>query len=103
MSDTTPSQTSLAPETATAAPIDWWEVWQITRALLVVWAVAIWGLLILLPGMYQITDLASAALHMPYMLIGLVLVGAVSAAYKLHATKPLFWFLSVLCLLAGWV
>ena len=103
MSDTTPSQTSLAPETAISTTVDWLVVWQITRALLVVWAVAVWGLLILLPGMYQITDLASAALHMPYMLIGLVLVGAVSAAYKLHATKPLFWFLSVLCLLAGWV
>ena len=103
MSDTTPPHTSLAPDTATAVPIDWLEVWQITRALLMVWTIAIWGLLILLPRIYQITDLTSAALHMPYMLIGLVLVGAVSAAYKLHATKPLFWFLSVLCLLAGWV
>jgi hypothetical protein len=103
MSDTTPSDTSLAPDTATTTSINWLEVWQITRALLVVWAVAIWGLLILLPGAYQITDLDSATLHLPYMLIGLVLVGAVFAAYKLQATKPLFWFLSVLCLLAGWV
>ena len=102
MSDTTPPHTSLASNPATPQ-VDWFVVWHITRALLVVWAVAIWGLLILLPGIYQITDLDSAALHMPYMLIGLVLVGAVSAAYKLHATKALFWFLSVLCLLAGWI
>ena len=103
MPNTTPPLPSLAANSASPEPVDWLEVWHITRALLVVWAVAIWGLLILLPGAYQITDLDSAALHIPYMLIGLVLVGAVFAAYQLHSTKALFWFLSVLCLLAGWI
>lgn len=82
---------------------EWGQVWKVTRALLVVWAVAVWGVLILLPGMGQIDDVASATLHLPYMLIGLVLVGAVVAAHNLCADRHLLWFLAVLLMLAGWM
>lgn len=82
---------------------EWTRVWQITRSLLVVWAVAVWALLILLPGVEQIGDLDSATLHLPYMLIGLVLVGAVVAAHSLRADRHLLWFLGVLLMLAGWM
>lgn len=82
---------------------EWGQVWKVTRALLVVWAMAVWALLILLPGMEQISDMESATLHLPYMLIGLVLVGAVVAAHSLRADRHLLWFLGVLLMLAGWM
>ncbi|OQX00615.1 MAG: hypothetical protein BWK73_48035 [Thiothrix lacustris] len=74
-----------------------------TRAVLVVWAVAVWALLILLPGMAQIKDMETATLHLPYVLMGLVFVGAVVAAHSLRADRHLLWFLGVLLLLAGWI
>ncbi|HRJ54469.1 MAG TPA: hypothetical protein PLE99_17035 [Candidatus Thiothrix moscowensis] len=83
--------------------IDWTQVWKVTRAVLVVWAVAVWALLILMPGVEQISDVDSATLHLPYMLIGLVLVGAVTAAHSLKADGHLLWFLGVLLMLAGWM
>jgi hypothetical protein len=82
---------------------EWTEVWKVTRGLLVVWAIAVWALLILLPGMEQISNMASATLHLPYMLIGLALVGGVTAAHSLKADGHLLWFLGVLLLLAGWI
>ena len=82
---------------------EWTEVWKVTRGLLVVWAIAVWALLILLPGVEQISNLASAVLHLPYMLIGLALVGAVAAAHSLRADGHLLWFLGVLLMLAGWM
>jgi hypothetical protein len=82
---------------------EWGQVWHVTRALLVVWAVAVWALLILLPGMEQINDMETATLHLPYVLMGLVFVGAVVAAHSLHADRHLLWFLGVLLMLAGWI
>ncbi len=82
---------------------EWAEVWKITRALLVVWAVAVWALLILLPAVEQMRNVASASLHLPYVLIGLVLVGATFAAHNLKADGHLLWFLGVLLMLAGWI
>ncbi|EIJ35023.1 hypothetical protein [Thiothrix nivea] len=82
---------------------EWGQVWKITRALLVVWAMAVWALLILLPGIDQISNVETATLHLPYMLIGLALVGAVVAAHSLRADRHLLWFLSVLLMLAGWM
>jgi hypothetical protein len=82
---------------------EWAQVWKVTRALLAVWAVAVWALLILLPGVEEVSDLASATLHLPYVLIGLVLVGGVLAAQNLRADGHLLWFLGVLLMLAGWM
>ncbi|MBU0653597.1 MAG: hypothetical protein KJ914_00525 [Gammaproteobacteria bacterium] len=83
--------------------IDWSHVWKVTRAVLVIWAVGVWALLILMPGVEQISDVDSATLHLPYMLIGLALVGAVAAAHSLKADGHLLWFLGVLLMLAGWM
>jgi hypothetical protein len=82
---------------------EWAQVWKVTRALLAVWAVAVWALLILLPGVEGVSDLASATLHLPYVMIGLVLVGGVLAAQNLRADGHLLWFLGVLLMLAGWM
>lgn len=88
---------------ALSAQPEWRQVWKVTRTLLVVWAVAVWVLLILFPGIKQISDIASATLHLPYMLMGLALVGAVVAAHSLKADGHLLWFLGVLLMLAGWM
>ena len=77
--------------------------WPVIRAILVVWAVAVWLLLVLMPGIEQITDAATAMLHLPNMLIGLALVGAMFAAYNLRSDGHMLWFLGVLLLLAGWM
>ena len=82
---------------------DWHEVWQTTRLLLVVWAVAVWVLLILLPAMAQMHDAESLMRHLPYVFMGLGLVGAVLAAHSLHTDGHLLWFVGVLLLLAGWI
>lgn len=103
---------TLAPAVIPAKPLntelipdkpEWRLIWRVSRALLTIWAVAVWVLLILLPGLEQMLDMSSAALHAPYILIGLVLVGAVMAAYNLNADGHLLWFLGVLLLLAGWM
>ena len=62
-SDMTTQQPPLSQElselhTLNAQP-EWGQVWKVTRALLVVWAVAVWVLLILFPGVGQISDMAS--------------------------------------------
>ncbi|WML87552.1 hypothetical protein [Thiothrix subterranea] len=101
----TNTQTPSLDATLSAPPNqpEWGQVWQITRALLVVWALAVWALLILLPGLEQIINMETAMLHLPYVLIGLALVGAVVAAHSLRADRHLLWFLSVLLMLAGWM
>ncbi|UJS25350.1 hypothetical protein [Thiothrix winogradskyi] len=98
-------QTPSLDATLSATPDkpEWGQVWQVTRALLVVWALAIWALLILLPGLEQSINIETAMLHLPYVLIGLALVGAVVAAHSLRADRHLLWFLSVLLMLAGWM
>ena len=82
---------------------DWREVWQTTRLLLVVWAVAVWVLLILLPSITQIHDLLGLAHYLPYVVMGFGLVGAVLAAHSLRLDGHLLWFVGVLLLLAGWM
>ena len=93
----------INPALAVPAKPEWGQVWHVTRAVLVVWAVAVWALLILLPGMEQIKDMETVTLHLPYVLMGLVFVGAVVAAHNLRADRHLLWFLGVLLLLAGWI
>lgn len=82
---------------------DWHEVWQSTRLLLVVWAVAVWVLLILLPNIMQMHDLHGVTHYLPYVVMGLGLVGAVLAAHSLRLDGHLLWFVGVLLLLAGWM
>nr|CAA6828944.1 MAG: Unknown protein [uncultured Thiotrichaceae bacterium] len=84
-------------------PIEYGELWKVIRGILVVWAVGVWALLVLMPGVQQISDIASAILHLPYMFIGLGLIGAIFAAYNLRSDGHLLWFLGVLLLLAGWM
>lgn len=79
------------------------DFWRVMRSVLVLWAVAVWVLLILFPGIEQMQDMDSLALNLPYILISLVLLGAMFAAYNLKADKAMLWFLTVLLLLAGWV
>lgn len=102
MNTNIPTDTNNALATLPSKPA-WGEVWKITRSLLVVWAAAVWVLLILFPGIAQINDMETATLHLPYVLMGLVLVGAVVAAQNLRADRHLLWFLTVLLLLAGWI
>lgn len=102
MNMNTPIDTHHTLATVSTQP-EWGKVWKITRSLLVVWAAAVWVLLILLPGIAQIHNIETATLHLPYVLMGLVLIGAVVAAHNLQADRHLLWFLSVLLLLAGWM
>lgn len=83
--------------------IEYGELWRVIRGILVVWAVGVWALLVLMPGVQQISDITSAMLHLPYMFIGLGLIGAIFAAYNLRSDGHLLWFLGVLLLLAGWM
>lgn len=83
--------------------VQWQTLWPVMRSILTVWAMGVWALLILLPGLEQVEDLSSAALHVPYILIGLALVIAVVASYHRKADGHLLWFLTVLLLLAGWM
>jgi hypothetical protein len=83
--------------------IEYAELWKVIRSILVVWAVGVWLLLVMMPGVQQISDAASAMLHIPHVLIGLVLIGAIFAAYNLRSDGHMLWFLGVLLLLAGWM
>ncbi len=83
--------------------MEYGELWKIIRGILVVWAVGVWALLVMLPGVQQINDIASAMLHLPYVFIGLGLIGAIFAAYNLRSDGHMIWFLGVLLLLAGWI
>lgn len=88
---------------AQSEPIEYGELWKVIRGILVVWAVGVWALLVMMPGVQQISDIASAMLHLPYVFIGLGLIGAIFAAYNLRSDGHLIWFLGVLLLLAGWI
>jgi len=79
------------------------ELWPILRGLLALWAVAVWLLLVMMPGMQQVSNFTTALLHLPQVFIGLGLVGAIFAAYSLRSDAHLLWFLVVLLLLAGWM
>ena len=79
------------------------ELWKVIRGVLVVWAVAVWLLLVMMPGVDQIVDMATAMLHLPHMFIGLGLIGAIFASYSLRSDAHMLWFLGVLLLLAGWM
>lgn len=83
--------------------IQYAELWKVLRGVLVVWAVAVWLLLVMMPGMDQIKDMATAMLHVPHMFIGLGLIGAIFASYSLRSDIHMLWFLGVLLLLAGWM
>ena len=106
--------TEIKPVAAVPAPasaekpvqeqgIEYAELWKVIRSLLVVWAVAVWLLLVMMPGVQQISDAATAILHVPHIFIGLGLIGAIFASYDLRADIHLLWFLVVLLLLAGWM
>lgn len=83
--------------------IQYAELWKVIRSVLVVWAVAVWLLLVMMPGVQQISDATTAMLHVPHMFIGLGLIGAIFASYSLRSDAHLLWFLGVLLLLAGWM
>lgn len=83
--------------------IQYAELWKVIRGVLVVWAVAVWLLLVMMPGVGAIVDMATAMLHLPHMFIGFGLLGAIFAAYSLRSDAHLLWFLGVLLLLAGWM
>lgn len=84
-------------------PIQFDELWKVIRSVLVVWAVAVWLLLVMMPGVQQISDMASAMMHLPHVFIGLGLIGAIFSAYSLRSDGHMLWFLGVLLLLAGWM
>ena len=86
-----------------AQNVQYAELWKVLRGVLVVWAVAVWLLLVMMPGLDQIVDMATAMLHLPHMFIGLGLIGAIFASYSLRSDAHLLWFLGVLLLLAGWM
>ena len=109
--------TQLQQQTSLSSPIDgednnnpamtngihYGELWRVIRGVLVVWAVGVWLLLVMMPGIDQITNAASAMLHVPHMFMGLGLVGAIFASYSLRSDGHMLWFLGVLLLLAGWI
>ncbi|WP_020393623.1 hypothetical protein [Thiolinea disciformis] len=88
-------------------PLHWFQqfqvAWPILRSILVVWASAVWILLVMLPGMEQISGLSSAMLHLPSVFIGLGLLVSLFVAYKLELDGHFLWFLGALLLLAGWM
>lgn len=83
--------------------IDLKKVWTVIRAVLVVWSVAVWVLLIMLPVFDKVKDINTAIIHIPHVFIGLGLIGAIFAAYSLKSDMHLLWFIGVLLLLAGWI
>ena len=83
--------------------IQYAELWKVIRGVLLVWAVAVWLLLVMMPGMQQISDAATAMVHLPHVFIGLGLIGAIFASYSLRSDIHMMWFLGVLLLLAGWM
>ncbi len=107
--------TQIKPHPASPAPVDmhsrtdespslqYREVWIVIRGVLVVWALGVWLLLVMMPGIDQISNAATAMLHLPNVFMGLGLIGAIFAAYNLRLDGHLLWFLGVLLLLAGWM
>jgi len=106
--------TASAPLPAVAVPrqpsgttadkgIDYRELWKVLRVVLVAWAFGVWLLLVLMPGLEQISSLTSAMLHLPHIFIRLGIYGALFAAYNLRSDGHMLWFLGALLLLAGWM
>ena len=98
-----PSPVSAEEPAIQEQGIQYAELWKVIRGVLVVWAVAVWLLLVMMPGMQQIIDITTAMLHLPHMFIGLGLIGAIFASYSLRSDIHMLWFLGVLLLLAGWM
>ncbi|MFI0398486.1 MAG: hypothetical protein ACH34X_05370 [Thiolinea sp.] len=83
--------------------LDLKEAWGVIRWVLVAWAIGVWLLLVMMPGMDKIINATTAMLHLPTVFIGLGLIAAIFASYSMRSDKHLLWFLGVLLLLAGWM
>ena len=101
--ETHSTSATITADTTRHDSMQYAEMWRVLRAVLVVWAIAVWLLLVMMPGAQQISDMASAMLHLPHMFIGLGLIGAIFASYSLRSDIHMLWFLGVLLLLAGWM
>ena len=75
----------------------------VLRFVLGLWDGLVWLLLVALPGVWQSLNLAGFALHFPYVLIGLVILGGVYYAIRAWADGHLLWFSAVLFLLGTWM
>lgn len=75
----------------------------VLRFVLVCWDALVWLLLVALPGLLQCVNLTGFALHFPYVLIGLVILGGVYYAILALADGHLLWFSTVLFLLGTWM
>jgi len=101
---TTPNHLVVESETnEIESSLDLKEAWGVIRWVLVAWAIGVWLLLVMMPGMEKIINTTTAMLHLPTVFIGLGLIGAIFASYSMRSDKHLLWFLGVLLLLAGWM
>jgi hypothetical protein len=75
----------------------------VLRFVLGLWDGLVWLLLVALPGVWQCISFAGFALHFPYVLIGLVILGGVYYAIRAWADGHLLWFSAVLFLLGTWM
>lgn len=75
----------------------------IFRFVLGCWDGLVWLLLVAMPGVWQSTGMAGFALHFPYVLIGLVILGGAYYALRALADGHLVWFSIVLFLLGTWM
>ena len=75
----------------------------VLRFVLGLWDGLVWLLLVALPGIWQSLNLAGFALHFPYVLIDLVILGGVYYAILALADGHLLWFSAVLFLLGTWM
>ncbi len=87
----------------TRAQYEFPEIWKFIRPILVIWAAAVWLLLIAIPGIQQVHDLHTALINIPYIVIGAALLGGIYTAHTVPADGHLMGFLLVLLLLAGWM
>lgn len=70
--------------------------------LLLLWSSANWCVLIAWPALQHGNSLPDFALHFPYVLIGLVILGGQWFAYRAAAIGHSYWFAGVLFTLATW-
>lgn len=75
----------------------------VLRFVLGCWDVLVWVFLVAIPGVWQCVSFAGFALHFPYVLIGLVILGGVWYALRALADGHLLWFSTVLFLLGTWM
>ncbi|PID64292.1 MAG: hypothetical protein CR963_00985, partial [Gammaproteobacteria bacterium] len=61
--------------------IDYGQFWKIIRPILVIWATAVWLLLVAVPGIQQTHNLHTALVNVLYIVIGAALLGAIYTAY----------------------